>query len=316
MINSMNEVAEVEQFRTKSMTNNVIKLMCITLDTYRSLIKHFKDKDIYFHTYQLKEERAYRVILKYLHHTTNVEDIRHELFALGHVARNIINVRHRITKESLNLFFVDLEPAKNHKDIYNLTAIQNKIIHIEPPRMNKIHIPQCTRCQHYGHTRSYCNKPYACVKCGGPHNSTDCMKRRDTPAKCALCGGNHPANYKGCKSYHSILRGSNPHRTPSFSSSTLPTPTYSQTAPPYNPQQQQQPHQQQRSYTDVTSNRAQLAEEPTTTVKSFLDEFKGLFAQLVHQNSMILSMLSTLLNKYHYISQNITHSSLERQLPP
>ena len=91
-----------------------------------------------------------------------------------------------------------------------------------------------------------------------------------------------------------------PHITPPFSSSTLPTPTYSQTAPPYNPQQQHQQHQQpqqQRSYADVTSNRAQLAEEPTTTLKTFLDEFKGLFAQLIHQNSTILDMLSTLLNK-------------------
>jgi hypothetical protein len=153
MINSMNEVAEVEQFRTKSMANNVIKLTCITPDTYRSLIKHFKDKDIYYHTYQLKEERAYRVVLKYLQHTTDVEDIRQELFALGHVARNIVNVHHWLTKEPLSLFVVDLELAKNNKDIYNLTAIQNKIIHIEPPRMNRIHIPQCTRCQHYGHTQ-------------------------------------------------------------------------------------------------------------------------------------------------------------------
>ena len=129
MITSINEVAEVEQFRTKSMANNVIQLTCTTPDTYRSLIKHFKDKDIYYHNYQLKEERAYRIVLKYFHHTTDVEDIRKELFALGHVARNLVNVRHRLTKEPLNLFFVDLEPAKNNKDIYNLTAIQNKIIH-------------------------------------------------------------------------------------------------------------------------------------------------------------------------------------------
>jgi len=161
-----------------------------------------------------------------------------------------------------------------------------------------------TRCQHYEHTRSYCNKPYACVKCGRPHNSADCTKSRDTPTKCAMCGGNHPANYKYCEYYHSILRGTNPHRTPPFSSSALPTPTYSQTAHPYNlPQQHhqhQQPRQQQQcSYVDVTNNSAQLAEEPTTTLKTFLDEFKGLFAQLVQQNSMILSMLSTLLNKYH-----------------
>jgi len=113
------------------MANNVIKLTYTTPDTYRNLIKHFKEKGIYYHTYQLKEERAYRVVLKYLHHTTEVEDIRQRLFALERVARNIVNVHHRLTKEPLNLFFIGLDPAINNKDIYNITAIQNKIIHIE-----------------------------------------------------------------------------------------------------------------------------------------------------------------------------------------
>jgi hypothetical protein len=99
------------------MSNSVIKLNCTTPDTYRNLIKHFKENGIYYHTYQLKEERAYRVVLKYLHHSTDVEDIRQELLDLGHTVRNIINVHHRITKEPLNLFFVDLEPAGNNKDI-------------------------------------------------------------------------------------------------------------------------------------------------------------------------------------------------------
>jgi hypothetical protein len=96
------------------MANNVIKLTCTTPDIYHNLIKYFKEKGIYYHTYQLKEERAYRVVLKYLHHTTEVKDIRRELFDLGHVARNIVNVYHRLTKEPLNLFFIDLEPATNN----------------------------------------------------------------------------------------------------------------------------------------------------------------------------------------------------------
>ena len=117
------EVAEDEQYYTKSMTNNVIKLTCTKPDTYHKLIKHFKENGIYHHTVPLKEERAYRVILKFLHHTTEVEDIRQELFALGHVARNTVNVHHRLIKEPLNLFFVDQEPATNNKDIYNITGI-------------------------------------------------------------------------------------------------------------------------------------------------------------------------------------------------
>ena len=68
--------------------------------TYRTLIKHFKEKGIYCHTYQLKEEWAYRVFLKYLHHTTEMDDIRQELFSPGHVARNIVNVHHRLRMEN------------------------------------------------------------------------------------------------------------------------------------------------------------------------------------------------------------------------
>jgi len=83
-----------------------------TPSTYRAIVKNFKEKNIYFHTYQLKEERAFRVVLKYLHYTTDTEDVRSELLALGHVVRNITNVKHRQTKEPLNLFFIDLESAK------------------------------------------------------------------------------------------------------------------------------------------------------------------------------------------------------------
>jgi len=64
------------------MVNNVMKVICTTPDTYRSLIKHFKHKGIYYLTYQLKEESANRMVLKYLHHTTEVSDIRQKLFDL------------------------------------------------------------------------------------------------------------------------------------------------------------------------------------------------------------------------------------------
>jgi hypothetical protein len=34
-------------------------------------------------------------------------------------------------------------------------------------------------------------------------------KGTETPATCALCGGNHPANYKGCEHYHNLIKGNN-----------------------------------------------------------------------------------------------------------
>jgi hypothetical protein len=79
------------------------------------MVREFKAQQIYHHTYQLKEERAFRIVIRYLHHSTNIEDIKQELAELGHRVRNIINILHKSTKEPLNLFFVDLEPAPNKK---------------------------------------------------------------------------------------------------------------------------------------------------------------------------------------------------------
>ena len=49
MIKSISEVAEDEQYFTKSMANNVIKLTCTKPDTYGNLTKHFKEKYIITH---------------------------------------------------------------------------------------------------------------------------------------------------------------------------------------------------------------------------------------------------------------------------
>ena len=105
-----------------------------------------------------------------------MKTLRQELVELGHNAPNIINTHHRITKEPLNLFFGDLDTAENNKEIYKVTALQNKIVQIEPPRAQNNNIVQCIRCQQYGHTKSYCNRPFLCVKCGGHHNSKECKR--------------------------------------------------------------------------------------------------------------------------------------------
>jgi hypothetical protein len=98
------------------------------------------------------------------------------------------------------MFFVDLEPQVNNKEIYKLEFIQNTKILVEATRI-KTGIIQCIRCHDYGHSKTYCRKPFNYVNCGQPHNSQACTKPKDTPDTCALCGGSHPANYKGCTVY-------------------------------------------------------------------------------------------------------------------
>lgn len=303
MVNKLTEIIEQEQYSTKCMADNTIKINCTTSETYRKLVAFLKGNNIVHHTYQLKEERAYRVVIKYLHYSVNTKEIESQLTLMGHKVRNVINGRHRVTKQPLNIFFVDLEPASNNKDIYNINMIQNKTVVIEPPRRNK-GLTQCFRCQQYGHTKTYCNRPFVCVKCGGSHSTESCRKPNTTPAKCALCDGSHPANYKGCEFYHSLIKTNNANNRLNVQRN----PTVNM----HNPNPQVRPEipkpttnnaYRNASYADVTrgiTHNSQQEEDTTPiTLNRFLEEFKNMFNQLIQQNTMILNMLSTLLTKSH-----------------
>lgn len=110
----------------------------------------------------------------------------------------------RKNKKPLNMFFVNIEPSPNNPQIKNIEYIYHTRVKIEDPKKST-EIPQCARCQQYGHTKNNCMRPYRCVKCAKGHKTTDCPKKdRNTPATCTLCHGDHPANYKDCHVYKEI----------------------------------------------------------------------------------------------------------------
>ena len=123
-----------------------------------------------------------------------------------------------------------MEPSANNKDIYKIDWLQNSIIQIESPRKGK-HLVQCMRCQLYGHTKSYCNRPYVCVKCVGQHSTDSCKKSRTTPVTYALCGGGHPANYKGCDYYQKQYQAKYANNRPQDAQRYTPNLTQPQPAP-------------------------------------------------------------------------------------
>jgi len=84
-----------------------------------------RGNNIIHHTYQPKEERSYRVVIKYLHHSLDAQDLKGKISQHGHKVRNIINAKHHVIKDPLNLFFVYLEPSDNNKDIHKLNILQN-----------------------------------------------------------------------------------------------------------------------------------------------------------------------------------------------
>lgn len=138
-----------------------------------------------------------------IHYSVDQTELKAEIEEHGHEVINIFNVKDRRTKQPLPLFYIDLKPDANNVSIYKIEELQYTKVKFEEPHKKRT-IPQCARCQRYGHTKTYCYRQGRCVKCGQNHLTTECTKPKHTDATCALCNGNHPANYKGCKVYTEI----------------------------------------------------------------------------------------------------------------
>ena len=103
MLDDLADVAEPDTYRTTALANDIVKISGNTIDTYRNLVKHMKEENIVHHSYQVKAERTYRIVIKHLHHPVPLNDIKEELQKEGHMVRNIMNIKHKKTKDILSL---------------------------------------------------------------------------------------------------------------------------------------------------------------------------------------------------------------------
>jgi Associated with zinc fingers len=229
---------------------NNVHLQLESSDDFRKMIKILDEKNADYHCYQLKEDKPYRVAIRFLHPTTNTDTIKDELQEKGFKVKNVQNVLHPVSKTPLPLFFVELERNVKNADIFNIKTLVYTRVRVEEP-YKRNEIPQCHRCQEIGHTKTYCRHQPRCVKCGQEHLTAECDKPRTSPPRCALCQGEHPANYRGCQIHKELQRrlGRNVEKrttgraAPSFSPNDFPTlPQHHQ---PQQHPQQQQPQQKQ-----------------------------------------------------------------------
>jgi hypothetical protein len=131
-----------------------------------------------FFSYKPKQDRSFRVVLKNVHPTTDLNEIKTSIES-GHEVTNIWNVKQRKTKNPLPIFYVDLKPKANNKDIYKIKLLMNTCVQFEAPYVKR-EILQCMRCQKYGHTKNYCHYNPRCVKCAENHMTRDCPEKQET----------------------------------------------------------------------------------------------------------------------------------------
>lgn len=205
----MKEVTEKE-YKLVSLNNNVWKVNMPDPDGYRKLSTVLNDKGLQWYTYEDKNTRPIRVVVRGLHQSCTTDEIIEDLKCKDLMVLDAVNMvkterkstdngGSTIIKRKLPLFTLTFANSEKIENIYNIRNIMGMVVRIEPLKKVTGIIPQCKNCQAYNHTKKYCNRETRCVKCAGKHDTKDCKIEKNTPAKCINCHGTHPASYRGCE---------------------------------------------------------------------------------------------------------------------
>ena len=176
-----------------------------------------------YYTYQLKSSKGLVVVVKGIDSSVPISEIKEEIEAKGFEVKSIANILNK-NKIPQPMFKVELsyESSQVRKKgdthpIYDIIRLCNRRVTVEEPLKRK-DPPQCTNCQEFGHTRTYCRLPPVCVRCGDIHKSKECPHTRtdSNVKKCSNCGANHTANYRGCPVYAHLKKSFNAPRKPVY----------------------------------------------------------------------------------------------------
>lgn len=190
--------------KVTAMNNGIFKVNVPDEDQFRRFIAVLREEQIEYFTFENKQDRPMKVMARGLHPTCPplmiIDDLTRKGFKVTQ-ATNILKKEknnNTVTKKPLPLFMLSFDKTEDSKKIFAIEPIAGMKVKIEPMRKKTALIPQCKKCQTFGHTQAYCNREPRCVKCAGKHLTTNCTATRLENPKCTNCGEAHPANYRGC----------------------------------------------------------------------------------------------------------------------
>jgi hypothetical protein len=135
-----------------------------------------------------------------------VSEVKELVSDQGFDLREVTQLRSNKTSNNgsrpLPMFLVQLGNNEESKKIFDLKQIYGLKVSVES--FVATNGPaQCYRCQQFGHSSKGCFVEPRCLKCSGKHLSRECKatEASNFVRKCANCGGQHCANYRGCEAF-------------------------------------------------------------------------------------------------------------------
>jgi hypothetical protein len=94
--------------------------------------------------------------LKDVHCSSDSEEIKVKVEKSGHRGTNIWNIKQYKINLPFSMFFVDLKPAPNNKDIFNVEYIQQQTTEFQPSRARMGYWSMCRLPKIWAHN-NYCH---------------------------------------------------------------------------------------------------------------------------------------------------------------
>lgn len=128
-----------DKFTTQILASGGIIVNVYTDTLYRAVAKMLLEEKFNFHTYENKNYKPIRVMIRHLHPTTDPEDIITELRVKHQLpAERAVNIINKRDKKCLPLFMVTFKKEADTKEIFQLKFLLHQKIKVEALRKNFI----------------------------------------------------------------------------------------------------------------------------------------------------------------------------------
>jgi hypothetical protein len=123
LIDLLNTLAP-NKYLVKTLLHDQVRVQPTGSSVYTTIIKALMEKNTEFHTYKPRQDRNFRVVIRNLHPSTEVNDIKQAFKENGHDVANIWNVEQRVTNKPLPIHFIDIKPHTNNNNRAELFSVQ------------------------------------------------------------------------------------------------------------------------------------------------------------------------------------------------
>lgn len=200
------------EFKIKNQSKYRSKLYFRDPSAHSEMMQLLKEKEISSYTYTPKEYKRQSLVCRGLYYKSDIDDIKTEIDSI--VPDTVDSITKFSTEYSrkqgidTGLFLVILKPNRRANELLGVKYILNQVVSWERPKAST-KVPQCWRCQKWGHYSRNCSRPFSCVKCNEKHSPGECKfvpENNELPF-CVNCNeSGHTSNYRGCPAYKKYVK--------------------------------------------------------------------------------------------------------------